>query len=235
MRVLIVEDEEIVARRLTRLIETILGERIRHVHHAANTLDALDAMHAEPFDLLFLDLNLNGQDGFRLLSDAAAGAYQTIIVSAHADQAIRAFEYGVVDFVPKPFSEERLRKAIDRATRRDERTGELLRRLAIRRHGEIQLIPIEDVLWIVGAGDYSEIHCDDGSTHLHDKTLSAFEMILPGRFERVHRSYIADVSRASRLHIAEGSRYRLELDTGDEIPLSRSHVGRIRSLLTGKR
>lgn len=231
MRLLIVEDEEIVARRLVRLIESILQSRIESLEHVGTIEDALDAIDERAFDIIFLDLNLDGRDGFRILGTAAAGAFQTIIVSAHADQAIRAFEYGVVDFVPKPFGRERLRKAIDRATRRDATTGEHLRRLAVRKQGEIRFVPIETVLWISGAGDYAEIHCDDGSTHLHDKSLTSLEMILPSRFERVHRSHIADVSRAKRLRSSPGSRYRLQFDNGAEIPVSRTAAAKLRESL----
>lgn len=229
MKVLVVEDEEIVARRLARLIGSILDRRVDDIERAKNIDDAMDAIRERRFDLVFLDLNLNGRDGFRLLGEAAAGAFQTIIVSAHVDQAMRAFEHGVIDFVPKPFGEDRLRKAIDRASTRDASSGEHLRRLAVRKQGEIRFVPIETIVWIAGAGDYSEIHCDDGTTHLHDKTLTALEVILPARFERVHRSHIADLSRAVRLCSEPGSRYRLELDNGEKIPVSRSAASTLRT------
>lgn len=231
MRVLVVEDEAVVARRLIRLVRSILGDHLHGIDHAASLGDAVEAIAERPIDLLFLDLSLEGRDGFRVLEEAASGAFHTIIVSAHADQAIRAFEHGVVDFVPKPFDERRLRRAIERATGRQRAAGEHLRHLAVRRQGSIELVPLDSVLWIAGAGDYSEIHCADGRRHLHDKTLSCLEVLLPNRFERVHRSYIVDWSRVERLRTEPGSRYRLELDTGDEIPVSRTRAAEIRDRL----
>ena len=74
----------------------------------------------QSIDLLFLDLNLNREDGYELLEEVAAESFHTIIVSAYKDRAIRAFEYGVLDFVAKPYTEERLSLAIQRIHPRNE-------------------------------------------------------------------------------------------------------------------
>ena len=90
MRIAIVEDEAMVARRLERMIGAILSNCSIRV--APTLHEALDLIRATPIDVLFLDLNLNGRDGFRLLEEAAAAPFQTIVVSAHHDQALRAFD-----------------------------------------------------------------------------------------------------------------------------------------------
>jgi two-component system response regulator LytT len=123
MDVVIVEDEEIVARRLQRLVTTILGARLRSVRVLATLSDGLAHVGEHPIDLLFLDLDLGGRDGFRMLTEAVAGSFHTIVVSARTEEAIRAFEIGVTDFVAKPYTEERLRKAIDRVTSGTRRSG----------------------------------------------------------------------------------------------------------------
>lgn len=222
MNVLIVEDEEVVSRRLARLTRLILGPRLRSLEIIPTLAAALALLQERTLDLVFLDLDLNGDDGFRLLGEAAAGSFQTIIVSAHADRAIRAFEYGVTDFVAKPYGEDRLRQALDRVDQREPALRERLRVLAVRRHGEIRLLAIDTIVRIAAADDYSELHCSDGTTWLHDKTLSALEQLLPARFERVHRSHIVDVRRIASWQVAEGSRYQLVLDRGDEVPASRT-------------
>ncbi|HVS04386.1 MAG TPA: LytTR family DNA-binding domain-containing protein [Thermoanaerobaculia bacterium] len=228
MRILVVEDEAVVARRLLRLVAAVLGDQLAEAHHAPTLHDALDAVSRRPYDLLFLDLDLDGRDGFGLLTEAVAGSFQTIVVSAHEEQAIRAFEHGVADFVPKPFDEARLRLAVARATAREAGPRELLRFLGVRRQGEVYLIPLERVVSIAGAGDYSEVRCDDGSRHLHDKTLAALEVLLPSRFERVHRSHLVDLGRAVGLRSEPGSRYWLRLATGGEVPVSRGRVADLR-------
>ena len=92
LRIAIVEDEEVAARRLARLVGEILDERRHRLHHLSTLDSALAQMGARPFDLLFLDLNLYGRDGFQLLRKAVAQPFHTIVVSAHTDRAVEAFE-----------------------------------------------------------------------------------------------------------------------------------------------
>src|SRR5688572_16580366 len=115
MRILIAEDESVIARRLERMVKEILGERAGSVAVKESLADAGEYLFEKPIDLLLLDLNLNGEDGYDLLKLAAAGSFQTIVVSANSDRALEAFQYGVLDFVPKPFDLERLKRALDRA------------------------------------------------------------------------------------------------------------------------
>ena len=231
MRILIVEDEEIVARRLQRLLRSIRGERDESVHRVATMHDARLWLREHPIDLLLLDLNLNGRDGFEILGEVVAGSFQTIIVSAHVEQAIRAFDYGVTDFIAKPYTEERLRAALTRVTARSAAPGHRLRYLAVRKASEIRLVPVEEVVLIRGAGDYSELHTRDGSMHLHDKSLALLERLLPERFLRVHRSYLVDVGEIESLRSEPGSRYFARLRSQREIPIGRSRLERLRSLL----
>jgi two-component system response regulator LytT len=228
MNVLIVEDEAVVARRLARLTRAILGPRLGSLETAATIEAALGRLRERSLDLVFLDLDLNGDDGFRLLGEAVAGAFQTIIVSAHAGQAIRAFEHGVTDFVVKPYSEDRLRQALGRVDQREPALRDRLRVLAVRRHGEVRLLALDVIIRIAAADDYSELHCEDGTAWLHDKTLAALEHLLPARFERVHRSHIVDVRRIASWQVAEGSRYHLVLDRGDQVPASRTWMQEFR-------
>ena len=217
MRVVLVEDEAIVAQRLDRMIRAIGGADVESVAHAA-TLDEARALAGGAVDLLFLDLDLNGRDGFRLLEEASAERFQTVVVSAHHEEALRAFEYGVVDFVPKPFTEERLRRAIDRARGRSGGAARRARALAVRAGREVRAIPVERIVFVRGADDFSELHLDDGSTHLHQKTLAALETLLPEEFARVHRSYLAALSRARGVRGSE-----LVLEGGRRIPIGRTY------------
>ena len=228
MRILIVEDEEMVARRLERLLTSLLAGRAPAIRRAASLAEAFAEIAEREIDLLFLDLTLNGRNGFELLADAVSRRFQTIIVSAHEEQALGAFEYGVTDFVPKPFTEARLRKALDRVAARDQPVRYALRYLAVRRGGEVRPIRIEDVVYIQGAGDYAELHCRDGSTRLHDKSLTALEQLLPSTFLRIHRSYVANLRDVRALRSEPGSRYSLRLSTGEELPVSRTRVAALR-------
>ena len=114
MLIAIIEDEARIARRLERMIRQIFEKQDIKIVVASNLEEGKELIKKEEVNLLFLDLNLNGQDGFNVLENVVAESFHTVIVSAYKDKAIRAFEYGVLDFVPKPFDESRLRKAIER-------------------------------------------------------------------------------------------------------------------------
>jgi two-component system response regulator LytT len=114
MRIVIIEDETIVARRIERLVRRILGPKIERIDTATNLPGAVELLGRAQNAVVLLDLNLSGSDGFDILRRAVAEPFQTIVVSANTDRAIEAFELGVVDFVPKPFTEERLSMALER-------------------------------------------------------------------------------------------------------------------------
>ncbi len=231
MKILVIEDERIVAQRLIRMIHQILGKDGASIRHQEDLYDGLAYIREHPIDLLFLDLNLNGSDGFHILAEAVSRSFRTIIVSAHAGQAIRAFEYGVTDFIAKPFTEERLRKALERVTDPQATDRRQLRFLAVRNGHEIRSIPISEILYLKGADDYSEIHCKDGSIHLYDKTLRNLETSMPDGFQRLHRSYLVNMTYVAGQENQAGSRYHVILTNGEKLQLSRRKIHFLRALL----
>jgi len=230
VRILIVEDEPIIARRIARLTRSILGDTDLTVETAGQLDVAQDALSECDFDLLFLDLNLHGADGFDLLKTAAAGAFHTIVISAHTERAIEAFELGVLDFIGKPFGRERLGQALQRL-RTGTRTDPPARYLAVRTSGRASLIDVERVRYLQGAGSYSELVLRDGSTELHDKPLKRLVTLLPDDFVRIHRSYVVRMSAVAHFHTREGSRYAVELHDGTALPVGRTRVEAIRDRL----
>ena len=231
MRVLIVEDEPLLARRLERFCHEILGEKLESVRVATRFSEASARLDESPIDVLLLDLNLHGRDGMELLAASVAGSFHTLIVSANTDQALRAFEYGVIDFVPKPFSQERLAQAFRRVTERDGRAAGAAKFLAVRKLGKVELVPIDRVLYVEGAGAYAELVLDDGRRELHDKTLEKLHALLPPVFERIHKSYIVRLNAVKALHAQEGSHYEVELRNGARLPVGRTRYKELREKL----
>lgn len=231
MKVLIVEDEPLLARRLERFCQEILGERLEAIRIANLFSEASARLDESPIDLLLLDLNLHGRDGMDLLQRAVAGSFHTVIVSANTDQALRAFEFGVIDFVPKPFSKERIAQALARVTERDGRTAGAAKFLAVKKYGKVELVEIDRVLYVEGAGAYAELVLDDGKRELHDKTLEKLHALLPAGFERIHKSYVVRWSAVKALHAQEGSHYEVELKNGLRLPVGRSRYKEIRERL----
>ena len=221
MNIVILEDEKVAARRLKRLVEEVLGSTKVEVIVFTTLEDGLEHLEESPTDLLLLDLNLNGDDGFTVLQQVIEKPFQTIVVSANTDRAIEAFELGVIDFIPKPYDKERLTKALTRFTGRMNRLKGTTT-LMVKNQGSRQFIPIEEIRYISGAGDYAEIHCDDTTNALHSRSLEGLGKILPEQFIRIHKSYLVDRQRIVEVKVYGGGRYGAILTTGEELPVSRS-------------
>lgn len=114
MKILILEDEPVHAKYLNKLLNTFLDLSIDEIKHVTTLEDADTYLEQTSIDLFFLDLNIFGSDGFEILDKFPTKKVNTIVVSANTDYAIRAFEYGVIDFLEKPVSENRLELALER-------------------------------------------------------------------------------------------------------------------------
>ena len=227
MNVLIAEDEAPAARRLERMVRDRIGARLEDIAVAATVEAARARLASSRVDLLLLDLNLNGEDGFSLLNSASRPP--TIVVSANSGRAIDAFDHAVIDFVAKPVSAERLGVALDRALdhTRPRATGAL----AVRSAGRIDLAAFADIVALSGADDYVEVILADGRRFLHDTRLAELEHRLPAGFLRVHRSHIVNAAHVHGIRTLLGRRRLLELAGGAEIPVSRSHAAAVSCLL----
>lgn len=230
MRILIVEDEPLIRQRLLRLCTQLAGRRARF--DTAEDLDSAgDRLERNAYDGLLLDLNLRGDDGFELLRTAVAGRYQCVVVSAHRDRALQAFEYGVLDFVPKPFTVERLGQALERLLDSSRHPPGRARYLGVWRAQGTATVDLSEVVWIRADGDYSELRLATGPSELHDRSLAGLASVLPPDFVRCHRSYIVNLKYVRYLESSAGSRYRLALAGGTEVPVGRSHVEALRTAL----
>ncbi|HEY8431039.1 MAG TPA: response regulator, partial [Sandaracinaceae bacterium] len=149
LRALVVDDEPLARDELVFLLDQ-LGVEV--VGQAGNASDALALLDETRPDLVFVDLRMPGPDGLALAESVLRrdGSISVVIVSAHDDGAIRAYEAGVVDYLLKPVRLERLQKAVERARERaPERSSEAstLTRLAVRRRGKLVVVSIRDVVW----------------------------------------------------------------------------------------
>lgn len=232
MRVMIVEDEPLIAQRLERMCREILGDQLESLRVSGMFAEAQARLDETPIDLMLLDLNLHGRDGIELLKSSLAESFHTIVVSANTDQALRAFEYGVLDFVPKPFTQERLAQALERATDRAGRSAGAAKYLAVRKHGRVELVEIDKILYVEGAGAYAELVLEDGTRELHDKTLEKLLALLPPGFVRIHKSYLVRLSAVKQLNASEGSRYEAQLKNGVRLPIGRARYKELRQSLS---
>lgn len=232
MRVLIVEDEPVHSRYLAGLLRQS-GIEIESLR-IQKTLTAAECHLLEsPVDLLFLDLNLYGEDGFDLLRGLAGMSFATIVVSAYPNRAIEAFECGVLDFIPKPVTRERLLASLHRYRNDRGQSRSSLKYFSILTDGIIESVPLERVMYFEASGKKLHLHLVD-ETKTCRKRITDVEQVLPPRFMRIHRSYIVDTDAIARVSSAQGGRYTLLLKNGSVLPVSRRLYGDLRSRLLGR-
>ena len=224
MNILIIEDEEVIAARLRRMVKAFFGDSLDSLDHCDSLSDGLEFANTHELDLLLLDLNLNGEDGFDVLKNVLSRSFHNIVVSAYKDRAINAFEYGVTDFVSKPFNEKRLHQALSRTIPNSERDTDKIEMkfLCIQKKGSQHLVELKNLKYIKGARVYSEVYLKDGSKELHNKSLENLLQLLPSNFERIHKSYIVDMQEVEVLKVESGGKYTAILKSGDQLPVSRS-------------
>ena len=240
----VVVDDEPIARRTLRLMlaadpeVTLVAE--------CDAAEAVDLIPRECPDLLFLDIHMPGLDGFELLERIGAGTVPAVVfVTAFDEHALRAFEVDAVDYLLKPFDDERFALTLRRvkaALAREFSAAGIpadaadapapLRRFIIRTGDRLAVVRVEDVDWIEAADYYACLHAGT-RTHLLRQTMSDLERQLdPRRFFRLYRSSIVNLERVRELvPDAEGG-YAAVLADGVSLPVGRGRFESLRRRLT---
>ena len=249
IRTLIVDDMRLARQRLRRCLAS--DPEIEIIGECANGQEAINAIKERAPDLVFLDVQMPKVGGFEVL--AAIGVEQmpaVVFVTAYDEFALRAFEVNALDYLLKPFDEERLRRAVERAKREvaRRRAGEIdtrlqrlleqtsaapkyLKRLAVKSAGHSTLLLTEDIDWIGAAGNYLELHVGR-TTHLLRERMSQLELKLdPDKFVRIHRSTIVNVDRIKQLHPLFNGDQEIILHDGTRLTSSRTYHQRLKSLI----
>lgn len=221
MRILIVDDEPVHARYLSGQLQAILGREIESLQ-VQRTLTAAECFITDnAIDLLFLDLNLFGRDGFDLLRGLQVASFSTIVVSAHTDMAVRAFEFGVLDFIPKPVKVERVELAIKRYRQALSGARPLRKYFSFYSDGGVEQVPLDQILFFQSSGKSLLIHCKTGEVKSCSRQIGSVEKTLPPHFKRIQKSYIVDVRSIRSLVAGGGGHYQAILEGGRLLPVSR--------------
>lgn len=262
LRVLIVDDEPPARQRLRTLLEA--HGSVDVVGEAASADHARRALRGLAADLIFLDIQMPGGDGFDLVASLGAETMpEVIFVTAFDQHAIRAFEARALDYLLKPFDDQRFERALARASeairrRRLEGLCGRLRalldtstasptppsslpgpasghaspdrratgdddRLVIRSAGRVRLVAVEDIDWIEAAGTYVRIHTADQPLLLRQSLGRLEDRLHATGFVRIHRSTIVNTRRVRELRPLAHGEYRVVLEDGTELKLSRSY------------
>jgi two-component system, LytTR family, response regulator len=233
MRALIVDDEPHARRYLQELLGNETGVTV--VGEAATGTEGLDLLREMSPDLVFLDIQMPGLDGFGMVEGVAAETSPMFIfVTGYGEYAVRAFEIEAVDYLCKPFDRERLSISLERAARRfharqvaleSGRDTQYLSRLSIKEEDGIVFVPVDQILWIEAANKYVVVHTINHQ-HILRQTIQSLEDTLdPKQFVRIHRSILVRKAAVRGLHPLFHGDYLVKLSNGVELTLSRSFRG----------
>jgi two-component system LytT family response regulator len=249
IRAVIVDDEPLARRRIRGLLADAEGVEV--VAECANGREAIQALEASPPDLLFLDIQMPEVDGFDVLQAIGVGHVPVVIfVTAYDQFALRAFEAHALDYLLKPFDDERFEAALQRARERigqrqggdldrrlrallEERRGErgYLRRLVVPTGNRSVFVRTEEIDWIEAERNYIRLHVG-GRAHLLRENLSRMESALdPAAFCRIHRSTIVNVDRIQAVESLFGGEYQVVLHDGTKLTSGRSYRRNLHALM----
>ena len=251
LRAVVVDDEPLARERLRHFLSLESG--IRVIAECQNGEEALVVVRRECPDLLFLDVQMPGLNGFEVLRRLDTAAPQAVVLTtAHDQYAVKAFEVHAVDYLLKPFDRERLRIALERARTRaqaprpDDLQGKLAamiedmkagarqpERIPVKTNGKVTFVRIPEIDWIGSADNYVELHVGNHS-HLIRETMSTVAARLPPeQFVRISRTTIINVSRVQELRPMFHGEYAVVLTTGVRLTLSRSYRDQLPRLGVG--
>jgi two-component system LytT family response regulator len=249
IKVLIVDDEPIIRRGLRNHLSR--RDQYEVVGECCNGRKAIDDIRETKPDLVFLDVQMPEVDGFGVIREVGPAAMPAVVfVTAFDEYAVRAFDVNALDYLLKPFDEERFLRCLTRVEQRlaepekEESLVEKLAslvaeqakprtadRLAIRNSDRITLLQTEEIDWIEAADNYVEIHVGK-QVHLMRETLSNLEQRLqPFRFLRIHRSRLVNADRIKELHPLFHGEYELVLSDGTHLTSSRHYRDVLQRLL----
>jgi two-component system LytT family response regulator len=242
IRTVIVDDEE-PARLILREFLTA-HEEVKIIAECANGFDAVKAITESRPDLVILDIQMPKLNGFEVL-ELVDQPPSVIFATAYNQFAVKAFEVHAIDYLLKPFSQERLTEALEHAKGHLKKKSipiqELasaagmkpspLERILVKDGSKVHVIPVDKIDYIEAQDDYVAIKVD-GKTHLKQERMADLEKELDtAKFVRVHRSYILNLERIARIELyAKDSRMAI-LKDGTKLLISRSGYDKLKGLL----
>ncbi|HDP70576.1 MAG TPA: response regulator [Actinobacteria bacterium] len=242
LKALIVDDEAPARSELRYMLQEV-GD-VEVVGEATNTNEAIELIKALKYDVVFMDIQMQGLTGLQIAE--IIGEFplspMVVFVTAYGEHAVKAFELDAVDYLVKPFEEERLAKTVNKIFRIKRGVSEVEQEkvekkeaqidlLPVQDKGKTILIPIEDVAYIHSQNERVFVHATGGvySSSFNLKELE--KRLLKKGFFRTHRSYLVNVHKAKEIVPMFHGSFILRLSGGIEVPVSRRKAADLKSLL----
>jgi two-component system LytT family response regulator len=244
IKALIIDDEPLARMIVKEYLQS--HKNIEVIQECNDGFEGVKAIQQHEPDLIFLDIQMPKINGFEML-ELVDQPPAVIFTTAFDEFAIKAFESHAVDYLLKPFSQERFDKAIQKmldqlATTSAVKTSEALletaaqtpaqsARIVVKNGSKIKIIPIEEVYYLEAADDYVKIHTRDGA-FLKNKTMSHFEQTLDKNlFVRTHRSCIVNIQQITRIDPYEKDGHVALLKCGARVSVSKTGYARLKEVL----
>ena len=236
---MIVDDEVLARRNLSSLLDLepdfeIVGE----CEHGDTALQAIETTHP---DLVFLDIQMPGLDGFEVLGGMRPERMPLIVfVTAYDQFAVKAFEAQALDYLLKPFRRERFHASLDRVRRAlaARQPGTVsstasAQSMIVKSRDKLAFVSFETLEFVRAAANYVHLHLHDTTYQVRERMAVMEERLPAERFLRIHRSYIVNVAAIKELYAAGGGEYMISLRSGRHLPVGPSYVEVVhRTLLT---
>jgi two-component system, LytTR family, response regulator len=250
LRVLIADDEALGRYRIEDLLRAEPGVEI--VARSADGVEAIDAIRSLHPDLVFLDIQMPEMTGLEVVQEIGAERMPaTIFVTAYDQHAIRAFDIAAVDYLVKPFDDERFELAFRRARERhrlqevgritshllsvigagrrpSDKTAlpegaEYLARIQVESRGQVRFLPVSGIDYVAASGSYAELHVGSQAHLIRERMQELERQLDPAAFVRIHRSAIVRLDAVESLRQRPGGDVAARLKDGTELPVSRRH------------
>ncbi|MGZ2368286.1 LytR/AlgR family response regulator transcription factor [Ancylomarina sp. YFZ004] len=236
IRTIIIDDESLARDLVKSYLSNI--DQVEFLGEYSDGFQGLKAINELNPDLIFLDVQMPKLTGFELL-ELLDKPYNIVFTTAYNEYAIKAFEHNAVDYLLKPFSQERFADAISKAISRlenqaeksnvieklkehEDKNKEELNRIVVKSRNKIDIIPVDDIRYFEAQDDYVMIYTGEGH-YLKQKTMKYFETHLnPDEFCRIHRSYLVCIEEISKLEPYEKDSWMLILKSGEKLKVSKN-------------
>jgi two-component system LytT family response regulator len=227
LNAIIVEDEKLAQERLAGLLAPYT-DKINIIDYASNGKEAIEKINELMPDLVFLDIQMPGKDGFAVLKEIKEKAKPVVIFTTAYDQyALEAFENNTIDYLLKPISAQRLKKTIEKLDKFIHHKDDYNRNI----DKLLSFLDCADIIFIKASGKYTMAH-DDNREYLLNEPISYMEEHLPDYFIRVHRSFIINTNYLIKMKKWFTGKYKAVIGKSGnfEIPVSRSYKDRLMNI-----
>ena len=251
MRAVIADDEPLSREKLRMLLDR--EPEVQVVAECTGLEDTLHAVRTQHPDLLLLDIEMEGGNGFDVLRNLPNSEKPIVVfTTAYDSYALQAFEAQALDYLLKPFDQERLHRALERVRSEIAKSAkgtlngslaDLLsaarkpraeNRLIIKSGGRVVFIQIDEIDWIEAAANYVRLHVAGKNAYLFRESIGRMaDKLDPTQFIRIHRSFIVNVSKIKELQPCNNGEFMVSLRNGKELPCSRFYRHALESLWKG--